>query len=149
MDGGGVSIEVDALLARARAVRERAYAPYSDYPVGCVLEAAGGELFDGCNVENASSPVTLCAERGALSAAVAAGHRDFRRIALSTVGAEAVAPCGACRQALSEFAPELEIISEAGGDIRRWTLDELLPARFVLRDHRRRLAPSAELEETR
>lgn len=144
-----MSIEADALLARARAARDRAYAPYSNYPVGCVLETVEGELFEGCNVENSSSPVTLCAERGALSAAVAAGRREFRRIALSTVGAEAVAPCGACRQALAEFAPELEIISEAGGDIRRWTLDELLPARFVLHDHRRRVVPSAEGEERR
>ncbi len=144
-----MNIEADALLARARTVRERAYVPYSGYAVGCVLEGVGGELFDGCNVENASYPVTLCAERGALSAAVAAGCRDFRRIALSTEGAEAAAPCGACRQALTEFAPELEIISEAGGDIQRWTLDELLPARFVLHDHRRRVAPSAEEEETR
>lgn len=144
-----MSIEAHALLARARAARERAYAPYSEYPVGCVLETVDGELFDGCNVENASSPVTLCAERGALSAAVAAGCRAFRRLALSTVGSEAVAPCGACRQALAEFTPELEIISEAGGDVRRWTLDELLPARFVLHDHRRRTVPSAEGEETR
>lgn len=142
-------IDDGALLARARSARARAYAPYSEYPVGAALEAEDGTIFEGCNVENASSPVTLCAERGALSAAVAAGHRRFRRIALSTQGEAAVAPCGACRQALTEFAPELEIISEAGGDIRRWTLDELLPARFVLVDHRRRLAAPAEGEETR
>lgn len=137
------------LLERARVARRSAYAPYSDYPVGCVLEATDGALFDGCNVENASSPVTLCAERGALSAAVAAGRRSFRRLALSTTGSEAVAPCGACRQALIEFAPELEIISEAGGDVRRWTLSALLPARFVLDDHRRRRVSPAEGEETR
>ena len=122
----------DELLRRAREVRGRAYAPYSGYAVGAVLEASDGTLFDGCNVENASFPVTLCAERGALSAAVAAGRREFRRLALSTSGVGAVAPCGACRQALVEFAPHLEIVSEAGGDVRRWTLDELLPARFVL-----------------
>lgn len=140
-------LDDDALLARARAVRGRAYAPYSGYPVGAVLESVDGSLFEGCNVENASSPVTLCAERGALSAAVAAGHRSFRRLALSTEGVEAVAPCGACRQALTEFAPDLEIVSEAGGDVRRWTLDVLLPVRFVLRDHRRPAATPSEDEE--
>ena len=139
----------EALLARARAVREQAYAPYSRYPVGAVLESEDGALFEGCNVENASSPVTLCAERGALSAAVAAGRRRFRRLYLSTTGSEAVAPCGACRQALTEFAPELEIVSEAGGDVRRWTLDELLPARFVLKDPWRRGAAPTAGEETR
>lgn len=143
-----MSIDDDALLARARAVRKRAYAPYSGYPVGAVLVAADGSAFEGCNVENAASPVTLCAERGALSAAVAAGHRSFRRLALSTEGTEAVAPCGACRQALTEFAPDLEIVSEAGGDVRRWTLDALLPARFVLRDHRRPTGAPSEEEET-
>lgn len=143
-----MSTDERALLERARAVRERAYAPYSDYPVGAVLEASDGTLFEGCNVENASSPVTLCAERGALSAAVAAGARTFRRLALSTRSDEAVAPCGACRQALTEFAPELEILSEGeGGDVRRWTLDELLPARFVLHGHRRRAAVPGEGEE--
>lgn len=132
-----MTTDQDGLLARARSVRERAYAPYSGYPVGAVLEADDGRLFDGCNVENASLPLTLCAERGALSAAVASGRRTFRRLALSTTGPTAVAPCGACRQALTEFAPNLEIVSEAGGDVQRWTLNELLPARFVLRDHRR------------
>lgn len=138
----------DGLLTRARAVRERAYAPYSAYRVGAVLEADDGSVFDGCNVENASFPLTLCAERGALSSAVAAGHRRFRRLVLSTVGDEAVAPCGACRQALTEFAPNLEIVSEAGTDVQRWTLSDLLPARFVMReDHRRpEVAPSEDEE---
>jgi cytidine deaminase len=138
----------DELLERAREVRGRAYAPYSDYSVGAVLEAADGSLYEGCNVENASYPVTLCAERGALSAAVAAGHRSFRRIALSTSGTEAVAPCGACRQALVEFAPDLEIVSEAGEEVRRWSLDELLPVRFVLDPRKRRGAAHDNGETT-
>ncbi|MBT8337648.1 MAG: cytidine deaminase [Gemmatimonadetes bacterium] len=138
----------DELLDRAREIRGRAYAPYSNYPVGAVLEAADGSLYEGCNVENASFPVTLCAERGALSAAVAAGHRSFRRIALSTSGAEAVAPCGACRQALVEFAPNLEIVSEAGEDVRRWSLNELLPVRFVLDPRERRGAAPDNGETT-
>ncbi len=141
--------EGEALLARARQARERAYAPYSGYRVGVALEAADGSVFEGCNVENVSSPVTLCAERGALSAGVVAGHREFRRLALSTAGKVPVAPCGACRQALTEFAPGLEIVSEAGGKLRRWTLDALLPARFEMDDHRRPSAAPAEEEETR
>jgi cytidine deaminase len=123
---------VEELQAAARAARGAAYAPYSGFPVGAALEAADGRIFVGCNVENAAYPVALCAERGALSAAVAAGARDFVRVAISTEADEPVAPCGACRQVLVEFGPELEVISEAGGAVARWRLDELLPARFVL-----------------
>lgn len=118
------------LLAQARSARDRAYARYSSFRVGAAIECADGSVFVGCNVENASYPVTLCAERGAVSAAVAAGRREFVRVAIVCDASEPVAPCGACRQVLAEFAPDMEVISEAGGQVSRWSLAELLPSRF-------------------
>jgi cytidine deaminase len=123
---------IESVLATAREVQAKAHAPYSGFRVGAVLEAMDGTLYQGCNVENASLGLTLCAERGALVAAVAGGHRAFRRLVMVTDGEEPVPPCGACRAVLAEFSPDLPILSVAGGVRKEWTLGELYPLPFRL-----------------
>lgn len=122
---------------RSVAVRamENAYAPYSGFRVGAALEASDGRVFGGCNVENSSYPVTVCAERTAIGAAITAGARSFIRVYIVSSGMSAASPCGACRQALAEFGLDLEVVSEGqGGEVATWSLRELLPHAFMLRD---------------
>ena len=120
------------LTERAMSAKERAYAPYSGFRVGAALLATDGSITEGCNVENASYPAGMCAERGAISSAVARGVRDFVAIVIATDAEQPTPPCGICRQVMMEFAPRLEVISVTrGGADARWTMSELLPAAFT------------------
>ena len=121
----------DALVTQARQVMRNAYAPYSRFQVGAALEATDGRVFLGTNVESASYGLTICAERMAIGAAVAAGAQRFRRIAVTTAVDPPAAPCGACRQLLAEFGLDLEVIAAGPTGERRWNLRDLLPAAFT------------------
>lgn len=137
------------LREAAEAVLDAAHAPYSQFRVGAALEARDGRTYSGCNIENASFPVTLCAERVALGTAVADGATRFDRLYLVSDATEPVAPCGMCRQALAEFSPELEIVSRgsAGGE-SAWRLSDLLPATFHLDANRQTAAPAGDGDAT-
>ncbi len=123
-----IDVGVRALIKNAADVRLRAHAQYSRFQVGAAIECADGSIFCGCNVENLSFGLTMCAERVAVGAAVAAGHRDFLRIAIVADTDEVISPCGACRQVLAEFAPALPVFSaNLHGDVRQFSLSDLLP----------------------
>ena len=116
------------MIVIARSVRERAYCGYSKFAVGAALEAESGKFYAGCNVENLSFGLTICAERNAVFAAVAAGERRFRRIVVISDSKEPVSMCGACRQVLAEFGEDLEVLSvNLVGDEFRSNLRTLLP----------------------
>lgn len=120
----------DELIAAARRVREHAHAPYSEFRVGSALLTQSGQVFVGCNVENASYGGTICAERSAVCAMVAAGEREIAAIVVYTDTAAPVMPCGICRQVLHELGPDAVVIAATPHGSEQTTLAELLPRAF-------------------
>lgn len=122
---------IAALAAVASEVMGQAYAPYSGFRVGAALRSRDGRVFVGCNVENAAYPAGICAERGAVAAAVAQGAREFVLLVVCTEATQPTPPCGMCRQVLVEFSPHLDIVSVTrDGAQARWSLSDLLPSPF-------------------
>lgn len=122
-------IDFEELRRQAREVAQRAYSPYSSVQVGAALLGANGQVFTGCNVENASYGATLCAERSALAHAVSSGVQSFVALAIWASPKSLLMPCGICRQMLFEFSPDLEIVIDSNGaGPKRVTLNELLPS---------------------
>jgi cytidine deaminase len=115
----------------AREVREHAHAPYSKFKVGAAVRAASGKAYVGCNVENASFGATVCAERNAIAAAVAAGEAEVLAVAVHTEADSPALPCGICRQVIQELGPHAVIVSSTSRESRQTTLPELLPEAFV------------------
>ena len=118
----------EPLVQMAGAARIKAYAPYSNFKVGAALRVVTGEVFTGCNVENVSYGLTICAERVAVGSAVQAGATEFDQLAIVSDSAEPVVPCGACRQVLAEFCPDLAIVSRTvTGVTAEFKLSALFP----------------------
>jgi cytidine deaminase len=129
MDDAAIA-QIDALVAAARDARERAYAPYSGFHVGAAV-LAGDRIFTGQNIENASYPVSVCAERNAVAHMIDSGERALQAVAVVTGADRPTPPCGACRQVLWEFGPSATVIAETTGGTRvLWALEDLLPAAF-------------------
>lgn len=126
-------MDYQGLFLKAKEARLLAYAPYSDFSVGAALLTTTGEIFTGCNVENASYGLTICAERVAVTKAVSTGFNDFQAIAIYADQEGPVSPCGACRQVLSEFGGETDVImGNAKGIQMIMKVQELLPTVFKL-----------------
>ncbi len=121
------------LFALAKEARENAYAPYSDFKVGAALLGESGTVYLGCNVENASYGLTVCAERVALFKAVSEGERVFKAIAIYA-GSKSVPPCGACLQVMAEFGDLDILLFDSKGSYVKWRISELLPQAFRLND---------------
>lgn len=118
------------LLAEAKRVREFAYCPYSNFAVGAAVLGASGEIYGGCNVENASYSVTNCAERTAIYNAISSGEEDILALAVVAESAHPVPPCGACRQVIAEMRIPHILMANLAGDVKEMTLSELLPDAF-------------------
>ncbi|MBW6515798.1 MAG: cytidine deaminase [Candidatus Cloacimonetes bacterium] len=121
------------LIDAARKAADRAYAPYSGYKVGAAIRSKKGNIYTGCNIENASYSLTVCAERNALAQAVINGEKEFSVIAIYVDSDMLFPPCGACRQVLSEFSLDLRVIYANKNEIHTALIKELLPESFQLR----------------
>jgi len=121
---------IEKLLEEAKKVREKAYAPYSNFKVGASLLTEDGKIFTGCNVENASYGLSLCAERNAIFSAVSKGERKFKALLVVAQGEGTVAPCGACRQVMREFGEFDVYLANTDGKIEKTKVSELLPKAF-------------------
>ncbi|HOV16010.1 MAG TPA: cytidine deaminase [Candidatus Cloacimonadota bacterium] len=128
------NIKWQELLEKAKATSKQAYAPYSGYKVGAAILSSSGKIYCGCNVENASFSLTICAERNALFQAISEGERSFTALAIYVDSDKSFPPCGACRQVLAEFAPKLPILIANRKTSKKTSLDLLLPDRFTLSD---------------
>ncbi len=127
-----LSPELAGLVAAARAVRERAYAPYSSFLVGAAVRGESGRIFSGCNVENASYGATICAERSAVLTMVSEGERRLTAVAVFTDAATLAMPCGLCRQVLAEFERAAQIVVANPREVRVIAFSALFPEPFVL-----------------
>lgn len=123
-------MDAKELMKIARKARQNAYAPYSHFAVGAALLAESGRVYTGCNIENASYGLTCCAERNAIFAAVSAGERRFKMLAVAADSPEPVAPCGACRQVIAEFGIPLVVMGNLMEETKTMTAEELLPYGF-------------------
>jgi cytidine deaminase len=123
--------EYDSLIAAARAARENAYAPYSNFRVGAALRSSSGRIFGGCNVENSTYGLTLCAERVAIFKAISEGERGFEAIAIITAAEKLTPPCGACRQLIWEFCGDVPVvIANLAGAVEVHRMSALFPKPF-------------------
>jgi cytidine deaminase len=121
------------LLEEAKKASANAYSPYSNYKVGCAVRTVDEQIITGCNVENASSSLTICAERNAIFKAISEGHKDFTEIAVFVDSEESFPPCGACRQVIYEFAPDINVIYANRNTVQIINIKELLPEAFILK----------------
>ena len=122
--------EIERLVSEAKAARKKAFAPYSKFIVGAALITNGGKIYHGCNIENPSLMLSFCAERAALINALVEGEKQFKALAIVSASKDYCFPCGACRQMLAEFAPDIEIYLASERGIKKFSISELLPHQF-------------------
>ncbi len=123
-------VDIDILIKEAREARNRAIAPFSGLTVGAALISGSGRIYRGCNVENPSLMLSFCAERVALLKALTEGEKTFRAMAIVSGDGRYCFPCGACRQMLAEFAPDIEIYLASDAGVKKYSVQELLPQFF-------------------